>query len=351
MFKYHRKQLSIGLLAFILVTILFVLGGCSGKNSPLSWVTPSSSDKGELPNGEVVSTLTGVEVDASLLDRKPLAVMIENSPQARPQSGLVKADIVYEMNAEGGITRFMAIYYSGDAKVAGPVRSARPYYVDRLLEYDAIYAHAGGSGDGIKYIKKHDVADLEGLALNKPYFWRDYSRNAPHNMYANTLELRKKAEQKGYFKTGDVPANNFLEDGEVASNGAPTDKIKIGYRVSTVTWKYDTSEKAYLRFYGARAHRDREIQKQIAAKNIIVQYAKTRVLDDWSHHLEIDFVGTGSGLLFQNGQVYPINWQKDSVKAPTKYSFADGSEVKFVPGQTWIEVVKKGETKVEYGLK
>lgn len=333
----------------LVLTIGFV--GCFNKKSESSGNTQSPIAQEEPTdniNNEIVSPITGLAVNPSLLERQPLAVMVENSPQARPQSGMNKADIVYEMLAEGGISRFMLIFYTSDVNIVGPVRSARPYFMDRMMEYNAIYARAGGSHAAYQYVKDHNVDDIDGLRYGKPNFWRDNSRYAPHNYYSNTSLLRKLATKKGYVKKSDVAAYTFLAEGDKNSNGAPVASLKIDFHVSPVTWKYDTASNAYLRFYSAKAHRDRETNEQLSAKNIIVQYAKTKDTFDKKNHIDIDLIGRGKALLFQNGEVYDLTWEKDSITDSTKYTFVDGSEMKLLPGQTWIEVVRLGQTKVSY---
>ncbi len=143
------------------------------------------------------SPLTGVSVSPQLASRPITAIMVENSPEARPQSGLVDAGVVYEAIAEGGITRFVTFFQEAQPEVVGPVRSLRPYYIDWVRQFDAAVAHVGGSTQALRQVKAFGVKDLDEFA-NAGAYWRDSARYAPHNAYTSTENLDKLIKQKGF---------------------------------------------------------------------------------------------------------------------------------------------------------
>ena len=297
--------------------------------------------KAELREPEV-NPLTGIMVEKVNLERRPLAIMVENSPMARPQSGLAKADLIYEALAEGGITRFMAIYYGGDAEQVGPVRSARPYYLARAMEYDALYVHSGGSPEALAQLKEPGVAHLDQFRNNTP-FWRSKQRKAPHNLYGDTLKMRKAAQQKYPRWKGDIPVFDFLDEGQENPNGQPAKTLTINYSIksSQVKYEYNDGEHKYYRFTGGKAHQDAVTAKQLTADNIIVQFTGTKVIDGEGRQ-KVSMVGKGTGYLFTGGQRYQLKWAKDTLHSATRYSLAEGGRLLLKPGQTWIQVVPLG---------
>lgn len=350
-FKFGNK-LAIGLLA-----LTVVVTGCGTDNAPAGQqkknqaTTESVIKVPEEDSDKVVNPLTGKKVMAAALERRPLAIMIENSPAARPQSGLDKADVVYEMLTEGAITRFMGIYYGSDAKEVGPVRSARSYFIERALEYDAIYAHAGGSPEAKVDLKRWKVADLDEFANAKAYY-RSKQRKAPHNLYTNTLQLWPYAlEDKGFSKEVDIPRIEFLRPEETLEGGQEAEELTINYPsgFSVVDWKYRSSEGEYLRFQGKKAQVEKGSGKQLSARNIILQYVNTKVVDD-EGRLEMQMIGSGKGMLFTEGKAYELEWSKKSLRSATEFTFTNGDQIKLNPGQTWIQVVTK-KTKVDIKAK
>ncbi len=344
------------LVPFVLLILCFLfIVGCGDKEKPSATDSPENSsivtESPGIPDYYVQAPLTGQMVDPAVLERRPVAVMVENAPAARPQSGLQKADVVYEVLAEGGITRFLALYYSQDCSNVGPVRSARPYYIERALEYNAIYAHCGGSEDAKSLLKALRMPDLDeiGIARRGKAFWRVKSRRAPHNLYADTSRLRQVALDKGYKAQVDVPAFSYLAEEETPSGGTAAEKITVNYprSYSVVSYRYDPNDKCYLRSEGGMAHKDAVTGQQLKASNIIVQYTNTKVVDK-EGRLQVDMVGSGRSVLYMDGKAFEGSWQKNSADAWTVFMDANGNEFKLRPGQTWIEVVPlKTKVKVE----
>ncbi|MDA8211213.1 MAG: DUF3048 domain-containing protein [Clostridia bacterium] len=351
------KAAAVALLVLV-ITASIIFTGCSapgkGKTGGQDGTnTPQENQAGQDQNGQAgtqepvlkepaLNPLTGITVEKVNLEQRPLAVMVENSPPARPQSGLDKADIVYEVLAEGGITRFMAIFYGGDTGEVGPVRSARPYFLARALEYDALYVHSGGSPEALAQIKELRIADLDQFGNNYP-FWRSRDRKAPHNLYGDTRKMRKVAQKKRPDWKAGVPAFAFLEKGQENPDGLPVNSLTINYanKASQVKYEYNPSDQQYYRSNGGKAHKDAVTGNRLTATNIIVQFTGTKVIDGEGRR-KVSMVGTGKGFLFTGGQRYQIEWAKDNLRSATRYKFAGGKEMFLNPGRTWIQVVPKG---------
>lgn len=329
---------------FLLLMMLFVffdVAGC-GKEEPAPVVENVVQDQPvEIPaEPEFVCPLDGEKIASQeYLDRRAIAVTIENSPAARPQSGLSQADIIYEFAAEGGITRFLAVYLHGEPEVIGPIRSARPYFLDTAAEYDAVYIHCGQSPQAEVYIKDYKPAAINEM-YNSKYFWRMKERKPPHNLYSSMEKLRKGLLDKGYADKNFDPQRGFLFDDEFFG-GQVAEKVSIRYPGGyTVRYTYDANQENYLRFIGEKKHFDKETQEQYQASNIIIQTAKTRLIPgDKEGRLEIDLIGSGTGYFLRDGRMEEIFWEKKSRTARTKFFAEDGSEIKLKPGQTWIAVV------------
>jgi len=308
--------------------------------------------------------------------RRPLGIMIENHTEARPQSGLSFADIVYEAVAEGGITRFLAIYYCRDASLVGPVRSARIYFIKLLQEYGnyPLYAHVGGANtpgpaDALGEIVKLgwvSYNDLNQFSVPFPYFWRDYerlpNRATEHTVYTSTIKLWQYAKDKRKLthidKEGVLWSKGFTpwffkNDEEMAKRGA-VDKISFGFWDSfasdfQVDWIYNKEKNSYQRNNGGKIHLDKNTGQAITAKNVIVIFAKESPANDGypGGHILYKLTGSGDGFLFQDGKVIKITWQKDSEESRMRFYDQNGKEVNLVRGQIWIEILPIGN-KINY---
>ena len=322
--------------------------------------------------------------------RRPILAMIENDVSVRPQSGLSSADIVYEAVAEGGITRFMGVFYCGaqaDTMRVAPVRSARIYFVNLAAEYNTpIYMHVGGANCGrdeatgqcVSNPKAFAIEELAKLGWRKPggndfdtigdigvpVMKRDYDRLgtgatiATEHTYVGYLPYAwKEAEKRGY--TSKMPNNNtwlsgfttWKTDKNLTVSGTPATNVKFGfwenYSDFNVEWKYDSTTKTYLRFNGGKAHMDLDTNQQLSASNLIVQFAKETALGDYGKHLYYDVIGSGTGYIFQNGVVTEVTWKKAKQLDRTIFSDKAGKEIVFVPGNIWVEILPTGN-KVEY---
>ncbi|MBP2000871.1 hypothetical protein J2Z69_001902 [Paenibacillus shirakamiensis] len=289
----------------------------------------------------LVSKLTGRPQDQAQANTRPLAVMVNNAPAARPQSGLLEADIVYEVLAEGGITRLVAIYQSSlkETKV-GPIRSIRPYLIDLGESYHGVLVHAGGSTDAYALIQTLHKEDLDEISNAGAYFWRDKSRKAPHNLYSNPQKLLAGAKKRGYALIDDqVPAYTFYSDKNSAlPEGSAVAGIEIKFLLNNykVSYRHNASTHMYARFINGQPHKDLDSGKQLTAMNIVVLGANHKTLDNVGR-LSVDMESGGKALLFQRGKVIRGEWvhKKNDIIRFMK----DGKEVPFYPGQTYFNIV------------
>ncbi|KPJ70506.1 hypothetical protein AMJ51_01705 [Microgenomates bacterium DG_75] len=302
---------------------------------------------------------------------RPLTVMLENHADARPQSGLSKADVVYEAVAEGGITRFLAVYYCGAAAedvLIGPVRSARTYYLDLASEYGdyPLYAHVGGANkpgpaNALGQIGSYGWLakgnDLNQFSLGFPTFWRDYERlgrpvATEHTMYTTTDKLYEVAHQRG-LDAKDDEGNQWDENWQSwrfkddASERGDVGDIKFnfwsGYEEYEVNWQYDQGNNQYLRFNGGQAHKDLNNEEQLKAKVIIVQFMREKGPIDELKHLLYTTTGTGKAIVFQDGQAIQATWAKAKRQDRTVFKDSKGKEIELNRGPIWIEIVPAGK--------
>lgn len=294
----------------------------------------------------VARRMDGVYVTSSQYSFWPVAVMIDNHTAARPQSGLQAASFVYESLAEGGIPRFMAVYADMNVKRVGPVRSIRPYFARYAAEWNAAVGHAGGSPDGLKAVQKYHLLSIEGIKGKfARYFFRALGGGV-HGLYTTSKNLvtsmklgrvwNKKPVYRPYKFTNDATTKQRGKNG----NGVFVD---LGYgRSYDIQYKYDKKINAYRRFTGYKVHKDRLTNRQITVKNVIIQLVPKEKVLDRKGRLDIQNVGSGKGLLLQNGRTMTIRWSKKDAQARTIFTTLSGKEISLVRGNTWITVVPKG---------
>lgn len=283
------------------------------------------------------SRLTGVQIDPADNQRAVVGVMIENSPDARPQSGLSSAGVVYEAVAEGGITRFLALYLEGKPGTIGPIRSARPYYLDWLLPYDASYAHAGGSPEALAQIKSLKVKDLDQFA-NSSAYERSSKRYAPHNLYSSIDKLYSLAQSKGYTTSTFTSLTRREKEDPSPAPTAKSIDLSISSYLYNPHYDYDPATNSYKRSEGGKPHIEEINGSQLSPKVVVALVMPSAIASDGTHTA---YTTTGSGpmYIFQDGVVHTATWKKDSRTAQFSFIGADGQPFKLNPGQTWISMV------------
>jgi hypothetical protein len=278
----------------------------------------------------------------------PLAVMVDNSPQGLPQAGLAQADLVYEAFVEGGITRFMAVFWRQDPSLVAPVRSARTPFLVWASELGALFAHAGGAetandANAIGQIYEWGLLDLEAFAPPaSDAFFRMDDREAPHNLAAKGVDLRTAAAALGYQGPPTLQPWPFKADGgtgQAPSVGAfEVDFSGRRDAAGVIQWYWDGLTGSWLRFQAGGPARDAGTGRQLSFRNVVVMRAPHEVVDDSGHVLYEQF-GQGEATVFLDGRAIAATWQKKDRTDRTRFYDAGGQEVAFNRGPIFIEVV------------
>lgn len=321
-------------------------------NSSLNPVPTLSVNKIAEPKTET-APLDGVKLTKSeyqtLSKRRPLAIMVENHQDARPQSGLDQAELVWEAVVEGGITRFMPVYWRNLPEVVGPIRSARKYYLDWTSELgDALYMHIGGAtstnpqANALAYIQQHG---MKSLGINgRGTFWRVSSRFAPHNAYSDTDHLWSEAQRIGWGEKQPLGLWKFKNDVKQDNLGATTE-IALnwngwGQTSWSVRWVFDAEKNEYQRFHNVdQPHTDAVTNEQLTAKNIAVAFMNVAPANDGTARVVYETIGNGRALVFRDGAAIEGSWSKSSRTDRTRFYDSAGEEIKFNRGKTWIMAV------------
>lgn len=291
----------------------------------------------------IYSIVSGRELENKAINDRPVyAVQIENSPEARPQSGLIDADIVSEAIAEGGITRFNAIFHDKIPSNIGPVRSLRPYFIDWFLPYDAAIVHAGGSAEALADVRRLGLKDVDS---NPEIMRRITSRYSPHNYYTRgqqVLDLLTNRKYKPNVKDPlprKYPADNedLTEPTEDSRPSAKVINITISRALYNVKFTWDNKSGSYLREQGGAKHVDADNGKQIAP-NVVIVPIMSRSLHPNGIHTVYKTTSGGKVFVFQDGKVTEGTWTKSSRSAQWVLKDKDGEIIKLNPGQTWFTV-------------
>lgn len=349
-FKQWFKALSKKQKVLFFLVLFLVIGAISGGAifalSNKKAVAPAPAvvvvKKEEPKPTTEASTLTGLQVDPALNKRAVTGVMIENSPDARPQSALNQAGVVFEAVAEGGITRFLALFQEAQPEYIGPVRSVRPYYLDWVQGFDAAIVHAGGSGEALAKLRRDGVKDIDHGA-NGAAFTRVNNRYAPHNLYTTMAKLDAVSAKRGYTSS---TFEGFARKTEKAI-AVPTAKA-IDFNISSFLYNarydYDVATNSYKRSEGGKPHTDEKSGAQLAPKVVVamvMSYGRNGIYSVYNA------VGSGKVYVFQDGGVTEGTWQKASSKTQITFSDAAGAPLKLNPGQTWLSMVS-GPEKVKF---
>lgn len=281
------------------------------------------------------------------IDSPITAVMIENHPDARPQSGLADAEMVFEAVAEGGITRFVALYQTNTPKMIGPVRSLRKYYIDWTKPFNPSVAHVGGSAEALAIIRNGQHRDIDQF-FNSKYYWRSNDRYAPHNVYTNKGKLDALNKSKNYHKS---MAKTFKRQAEPSAKELkPATVTNIEINLSSplynVEFKYRADSNDYLRYMAGKPHLDREAGN-ITPKTIIAIVNQTTLNAD-GKHMDIVTTGTGKAFIFQNGQVEEATWSKPNIDSQIEFTDKNGQKIAINYGQVWISSVANNASRVKW---
>lgn len=358
------------------VLLLLIIGGSAyyftqmrgkkvwdDRTSVFNDLNKGKDGKAPAPVKNVINPLTGVmytEAEArDWKDLRPLGVMINNHPDARPQAGLIDADFTYEIVAEGGITRFLAFYQSVLPERVGPIRSTREYFLVMVREIgDAMLMHYGYSPQARVAIDNWPVRSLQIGGIEGVYcqdcIWRDQSRVDKvaweHTLFGNTKKMVQRGINLGWGgKSDDFYVWQFRDDKNTYASAPDAAKISYDFWYNgdfSAMWQYDPASNTYSRYMGYDQggkfipHLDDNTQKQISVTNLIVQFAtETKIAGDAKNRLDYTLTGSGKGYVFMDGKVVEITWNKADRDARTKYFDTNGAEIKFNRGKFWVAIL------------
>ncbi len=294
----------------------------------------------------VASPLSGVQVAPELAERPITGVVIENHTDARPQSGLQDAGVVYEALAEGGITRFLAFFLDQKPKEIGPVRSVRTYFVDWALEFNAPVAHVGGNVDALDLIRPLKMKDMDQFA-NGNSFYRTSDRYAPHNMYTTTEKLDALEKKLGFDDKSDfTPSPRVVQEKAAATADHPNIHINYSYNGYQVDYQYAAATNDYARLLAGKPHIDRNTGQQIHVKNVVIQYMPTTYGTTRIGEQTVIMATPGSGkaVILRDGTAVEGTWSKSSHTSRTIFKDSAGKEIPLNPGNTWYSIVPVGNS-------
>jgi hypothetical protein len=344
--------ISVGL---VFVIYKYVKSENPDKGSIVNYVADKMTGSGEnATSSQPIVKLArrlidGVYVEEGTAENYPVAMMIENHVDARPQSSLSSANLVFEAEAEGSITRFLAVFADGkNLDEIGPVRSARPYYIDWAQEFNAVYSHCGGSPDALVKIIQDGLHDMNEF-YNAKYFWRGADRSAPHNVYTSSEKLQKFIADKNLTETN-YASWNYKDDAPEEMRPA-TSTIHIGFRSKDflVDWKYNKANNTYERYMAGQPHADKSGQV-ITAKNVLIEYTLVSGIDEKAR-LTMNVIGSGQAVICLDGKCEKGKWKKPSATERTRFyvtatstdsvaAESEDNEVELNAGTTWVEVVR-----------
>ena len=298
------------------------------------------------PEPGPVNPLTGLEVETDISQNRPLAIVINNLRAANPQLGISKADIIYEVLVEGGITRMLAIFQDvSDVGIIGSIRSARTYYVDIAQSYDAVFIFAGGSPQAYSALFSRDITRLDGVAGRwTNIFYRDQHRRTSmgyaHSMVTSgelitewlpTYDLRLELPEE-YER-----AISFAEDGTPA-DGEPAADVSVRFSSGKSTvFEFEEDDGLYYVSQFGAPYTDGNDEAQVAVTNILVLKTSVSFIpNDDAGRLDVRTIGSGTGYYISGGKYVEIEWSREDLDSQFEYTLADGTLFPLGQGKTYI---------------
>ncbi len=284
---------------------------------------------------QVVRALDGVMVAPGMDKLQSFAVMIDNHPDARPQSGLSRANVVYEMPVEGGMTRFMAVFdASTTADMIGPVRSARLYFAELVDSLHLMYGHVGGSPEALEWIKnKKGFEDLNEF-WNGKYYWRSAKRAAPHNVYTRMDELNSALVEKNW--TAKNPPSWVYDDATSTKVLVAKSEVIHFAAVPDIQWSYDATTQLYARLDGGIEKKDAD-GTAVRAANVLVLHTESQTIDDYGR-LKVRMTGSGPLEVYRDGRKIEGTWHRSTGEG-YRFETVQGTDLALHRGTSWVEVV------------
>jgi len=300
-------------------------------------------DPGPDLTGLSMNPITGHFIDEEAAWRRPVAIVIDNIAAALPQSGISQADIIYETLAEGATTRLVAVFTTMDSEKVGPVRSTRHNFLDFALNHDAILVHHGGSPQGYSAINSLRADAIDGMHVSGAFF-RDSSRSTggtrplEHSSFARSSGLFEAIDGRGFrqelHEDFAQPFEFFDDDYEV--EGEEMHEVVVPFAGGKVAgFHYIEGAGVYLRTQNGNPHIDEYTGQQLAVENVLIQYARMRVMDNVGRR-DVTLVGEGAGTLHTRGVSIPVRWSRESNTSPTIWTFENGEPMRITRGKTWV---------------
>jgi hypothetical protein len=300
---------------------------------------------------ETTNPLTGLAVnDPNLLNRRPIVAKISNAPPlVRPQAGVGQADLVFEHYAEGGLTRFSAVFYSQMPERVGSVRSARLIDNELAPMYQALLIYSGASNGVNQIIDTSDFADRTymGILYGFPYYFRDEQIAAPHNLFSNAAAVSQLASEEGLNQRPQLDGMAFHPQPPAGAAG-DANLVDIRYIATNVQWQWDAEAGVYRRISDGLPHFDATTGQQVTAENVVILFAEHRFTDivesEWqgsvSYSIEIKLWFEGDAVLFRDGKRYDVRWWRPTREDMIRLMTPDGDYMYFSPGNTWFQVMR-----------
>ncbi|MEK7570603.1 MAG: DUF3048 domain-containing protein [Patescibacteria group bacterium] len=348
-YTFGKRKLRWPWIAGGIVLALVLIG--AGSYVVFRGNNPATQDQVNTNSAQASETLArrldGVTSPASAANLNPYAVIVENHSSVRPQSGLSKAGVVYEALAEGGITRFLAVFATPGTFQIGPVRSARPYFVQLAREYGGLFVHAGTSPQAKTEIQKSGIVDFD--QFSKPYNFirlKNTGRPLEHTLFTDLRLLELGRASLKIKPTGDYEGWIFKADAPAATPSLKPITIDYSTPSYKVTYTYDAKTNAYLRSQAGAPALDKDGGARIAPKNVTILFTTSTLFDALRRNIKV--VGDGKLVLFQDGQVLVGTWKKEGTASRLQLLDSAGSPFKLNRGQTWVQVVDVPEKNVSY---
>ena len=340
--KHHAATIAIAVCGLLLATTMaaFAVLYQSPKQvaAPNTGATPTPTPT---PAPIYYSPLTGKKVpDQESTKQAVTGVMIENSLDARPQSGLKQAGVIFEAIAEGGITRFLALYQEGKPQMIGPVRSLRLYDIDWFAPFQASIAHVGGSLYALREVRNGNYRDIDQF-FNSTYYWRSTDRWSPHNVYTSFAKLDQLNKRRGY-STSTFKAWLRQDGKPVSKITANSIDVTISGPLYNTHYSYNKATNTYVRYQNGAPHLDREEGKIKPTVIIVMDVHEQTVLQD-GYREQIKTTGVGKAHIFQNGTEIEAYWHKKDRGSQIQFTNAAGKDIVLNRGQTWITAVPANE--------
>jgi hypothetical protein len=338
-FRRHKKLVII----LSVVAVILIGGGVTAalyflNQKPAVTTTPKTTKPAPKPEEpKYYSPLTGNLVKSEAETKlATTGIMIENSPDARPQSGIRNSGVIFEAIAEGGITRFLVLYQEQKPQLIGPVRSVRSYYVDWVAAFNASVAHIGGSYYALQEVRNGSYRDIDQF-FNSQAYWRATDRYAPHNVYTSFERLDALNASKGYT-TSSFTGFSRKDSKPLKTPIATHIDVTMSSASYNSAYDYDPKTNTYLRYQLGQPFTDREAGQLTPRVVVVMKVAQRTVFED-GYRQQIDAIGSGTAYVFQDGDVHEVTWSKASKAEQIKFTTAEGQDFRLARGQTFISAV------------